>query len=121
MRAFLVVAVALMLLNGAWMAFDGCRALVAGDYVTPAKGAHAGQLGPWASLLSRVGIDPRATGVKLAFVLLGLASIVACVGFFLSAPWSRPALTVLAVLVLWYLPFGTAIGALLLVALWLGR
>jgi hypothetical protein len=121
MRIFQTIAVALMLVNGAWMAFDGCRALVVGDYVTPTSGAYAGQLGPWASLLSAIGLEPRATPVKVAFVVLGAVTIVACVSFFLGAAWARPALMALAVLVLWYLPFGTGIGALALVALLLGR
>jgi hypothetical protein len=117
-RGIQKLAVSLMLLNGAWMAFDGSRALVVGDYVRPKSGAHAGRLGPWAALLSAVGLHPRATGVKLGFLLLGLGSVIACVSFFLSAAWSRPALAVLGVLVLWYLPFGTAIGTFLLVALY---
>jgi hypothetical protein len=37
---------ALVLLNGGWMAFDGGRALMLGDYVTPRTGQFAGQLGP---------------------------------------------------------------------------
>ena len=106
-----------MLLNGAWMAFDGSRALVTGDYVTPKSGVYAGQLGPWASLLRAVGLDPRSSPVKAVFVLYGLAVILASVAFFLGVGWTRTALMALAVLGLWYLPFGTLIGLLALVAL----
>jgi hypothetical protein len=119
-RILLQGAVALMLLNGAWMAFDGGRALVVGDYVTPRSGAYAGQLGPWAKLLSAIGLEPRSTAVKLGFVVLGAASVLACAGHFLGVPGARRALPVLAALVLWYLPFGTAIGALVLLALLVG-
>lgn len=117
MRWFSSVAIALMLLNGAWMAFDGSRALVTGDYVTPKSGVYAGQLGPWASLLRAVGLDPRSSPVKAVFVLYGLAVILASVAFFLGVGWTRTALMALAVLGLWYLPFGTLIGLLALVAL----
>lgn len=97
------------------MAFDGSRAIIVGDYVTPSSGAYAGQLGPWASFLSKVGLDPRSTGVKVGMVILGLGSIVAGTAFFLSAGWSRTAVAALAVLVLWYAPFGTVIGAFALI------
>lgn len=30
---------------GSWLLFDGTRALVVGDYVTPRSGKYAGQLG----------------------------------------------------------------------------
>jgi hypothetical protein len=38
--------VALALLEGSWLAFDGAHALITGDYVTPKTGRYAGQLGP---------------------------------------------------------------------------
>ena len=38
-------------------------ALIAGDYVTPSKGQYAGQLGPWARLVSAVGLEPRRLSV----------------------------------------------------------
>jgi len=106
-----------MLLNGAWMAFDGSRAFLTGDYVTPKTGAYAGQLGPWASLLSAVGLNPRSSLVKAIFVLYGIAVMLASVSFFLRVGWSRTALIALAVFGLWYLPFGTLICLLALVAL----
>lgn len=121
MKSFLTVAIVLALLNGGWMLFDGSRALVVGDYVTPKSGAHAGQLGPWAAFLAKAGLDPRSAGVKIAFVVLGLATLVAVAGHFLGAAWARPTLLIVAVLGLWYLPFGTIINAVLLVALSLQR
>lgn len=56
--------VALALLEASWMAFDGTRALIVGDYVTPKTGAYAGQLGPWANVVQRLGIHPRSTSMK---------------------------------------------------------
>jgi hypothetical protein len=41
------VVLVLALTEGGWMAYDGGRALLVGDYVTPSTGEYAGQLGPW--------------------------------------------------------------------------
>jgi hypothetical protein len=62
-----------MVLLGGWMTFDGGRALVTGDYITPRTGSHAGQLGPWARLVRIVRIEPRSTLMKTIFVVLGAA------------------------------------------------
>ncbi len=120
MKWFISIALVLMLLNGAWMAFDGSRAFLVGDYVTPKTGAYAGQLGPWASLLSALGLDPRSPLVKAVFVLYGLAVVLVSIAYFLQVGWSRGALLALAVIGLWYLPFGTVINMLALVALLVG-
>jgi hypothetical protein len=117
MKWITAVAVLLVFLNGAWMAFDGSRALLVGDYVTPKEGRYAGQLGPWAGLLSRLGVDPRSTPVKAAFVIYGLAVMAVSMAFLLHAAWARTALLVLGALGLWYLPFGTLVNLALLVVL----
>jgi hypothetical protein len=67
------IVAALVILNGGWMAFDGARALVVGDYVTPKTGQYAGQLGPWAKLIQAIGIEPRSTLMKSIFFIYGLA------------------------------------------------
>jgi hypothetical protein len=46
------IVAALAALNGGWMTFDGARAFFVGDYVTPSSGEYAGQLGPWADVVS---------------------------------------------------------------------
>ncbi len=51
------VVAALALIEGGWLAFDGGRALIVGDYVTPSSGPSAGQLGPWSKVVSALGID----------------------------------------------------------------
>ena len=105
------VAIAgLVLLSGGWMAFDGGRALVVGDYVTPRRGPHAGQLGTWAKLVQAVGIEPRSTAMKLIFFGYGLAYVGTMVAHLLGATWSSWGLPVVAVLGSWYWPFGTVIG-----------
>jgi hypothetical protein len=44
---------AVSLVMGAWLLFDGFRALATGHYTTPASGPYAGQLGPWSRLVAR--------------------------------------------------------------------
>jgi hypothetical protein len=102
---------ALAVLLGAWLLFDGIRALTAGDFATATGESHAGRLGPWASLLRGLGIDPRHPAVKLAHVLLGLCWFAACLGVVVRAPWARIAVIGVGVASLWYLPFGTVLGA----------
>jgi len=119
LRVFVVV---LALIVGGWMAFDGTRALTVGDYVTPAAGPHAGQLGPWHHAVEAVGIGPRSTLMKLIFVCFGVAWLCSAIAFARGAAWARTALLTLAVSTLWYLPVGTAFGALVVGGvLWLGR
>jgi hypothetical protein len=107
----------LVIFTSGWMLFDGLRALIAGDFVTPGTGEYAGQLGPWSRLAEAVRIDPRSTAVKLLFVLYGAAgiSMAACYG--LGYPWARAGLLVTAILGLWYLPFGTIANILVIILL----
>ena len=114
-----LAVIALALVLGIWMLVDGARALTVGDYVTPRSGEYAGRLGPWATLVSAMGLDPRSTVVKAVHVGLGLFWI-ASVPMFLFVPgWGAWALRAAAALSLWYLPFGTLIGTLVLVLLFL--
>lgn len=107
--------------TAAWMLFDGSRAMITGDYVTPKSGEYAGQLGPWSNLVKVVGIEPRSTLMKLIFVGYGLAAlvVVACFAFGLS--WARIALMVVCVLGLWFLPIGTITNFFALILLFVGR
>ena len=102
-----IAVVALTLLEAGWMIFDGARALVVGDYVTPRTGPHAGQLGPWQYAVSAVGIAPRSTTMKLIFVIYGLSWLIVAVGFARGASWGWMAMVVAAVAPLWYFPVGT--------------
>lgn len=91
------------------MVFDGTRALIVGEYLTPSSGQHAGQLGPWSKLVEALGGDPRSTAMKTAFVGIGAIHLAGAVGLAIVvsslASWLA---IVAAVLGLWYLPFGTA-------------
>jgi len=106
---------ALALFEAGWMAFDGVRALVTGDYVTPRW--RAGQLGPWSQVVSAVGIRPRSTAMKAIFAGYGLAWLVVT-GFFLAgAEWGQWAMIAAAAGSLWFLPVGTLLSAMQLVLL----
>ena len=111
------VVVALVLVGGGWMAFDGGRALIVGEYVTPKTGQHSGGLGSWSKVVEAVGIEPRSTLMKCVFLVYGLAYLAATVAFVLGVREAWWAIGVLAVLGLWYLPFGTVINIIVLVLL----
>jgi len=117
MRLLRVVIVCFALGPGLFMTFDGVRALLAGDYLTPSSGTYAGQLGPWSDVVAAVGIPPRSTPMKLAFVAFGLAWLVANGAFFRRAPAGARMLAAIAVLTLWYLPIGTMVSVGVLVGL----
>jgi len=104
-----------------WMLFDGSRALITGDYVTPKSGEYAGELGPWSSLVAAVGIEPRSTLMKLIFVGYGLIALATVVCFALGVTWARAALMVICILGLWFLPIGTITNLIALILLFVGR
>ncbi|MCA9291118.1 MAG: hypothetical protein KDA25_08315 [Phycisphaerales bacterium] len=106
--------IALGLFIGAWLAFDGGRAIIVGDYVTPASGRFAGQLGPWSRLIAAIGLDPRSMPVKALHVVVGAGWIILAVAFMLRRPWASPMLMAWCVATLWYLPWGTLIGLVVL-------
>ncbi|MCW5559288.1 MAG: hypothetical protein KIT22_15845 [Verrucomicrobiae bacterium] len=111
------VVLALALFQGGWLVFDGGRALIVGDYVTPSSGPHAGQLGPWSRLVSAVGLEPRGTLVKCLHLFLGLAWLAG-----LAAFWIRPGagwwiLLGCGVATLWYLPVGTLLSLIVMALL----
>ena len=107
----------LVFLSSGWMLFDGLRALIVGDFVTPRSGEYAGQLGPWSRLAEAVGIPPRSTAMKLIFVVYGAAGIGMAVCYVLGLPWARAGLLAAAILGLWYLPFGTIADILIILLL----
>ena len=117
MKSLTWVVVVLGLMQGGWLVFDGSRALIVGDYVTPSSGQYAGQLGPWATVVSAAGIEPRSTLMKSVHLGLGALWIVMTGGFMLRMPWAWPGMLVCAVLTLWYLPFGTLFSVIEIVLL----
>lgn len=110
---------ALVVLNAGWMAFDGGRALIVGEYVTPRSGRYAGKLGPWSKVAEAAGIEPRSTLMKSIFLVYGLAYLIVLVGFVLNASWAWWAMLVMTIGGLWYLPFGTLINIVVMIMLFL--
>ena len=113
------VIVVLAVVDAGYMVVDGTRALTAGDYFTPSSGEHAGELGPWARIVSALGIDPRSTGMKAFFVVYGLVWLGVVTAFAFERSWAWAAMLVCAAASAWYLTVGTvvsvAVVALLLV------
>lgn len=105
---FIVALIALIL--GGWLAFDGTRAFVVGDYVTPKTGPGAGRLGPWSKVVSALGIEPRGSVAKALHVGLGLLWLIALVALFVRPHYGWYALAGTSVLSLWYLPIGTVLS-----------
>lgn len=71
-----VLIISLAVIEGAWMTYDGARALRVGDYVTPRSGAYAGQLGPWHRVVSAAGIAPRSNLMKIIVVVYGVRGLI---------------------------------------------
>ena len=107
------IVVALALLTAGWMTFDGVRALTVGDYVT----SDTVPLGPWAKVVEMAGIEPHSTVMKSIFVGYGTLTLIFALCFALRLPWAWWGLTAMAILGLWYIPFGTATNVVSLVLL----
>ena len=102
-----VAVLSLVLIEAGWMAFDGSRALLVGDFITPKTGPSAGQLGPWRHLVARVGLNPRGTPMKAIFALYGLTWLGLAIGFLRGATWAWSAMLIAAIGALWFVPIGT--------------
>jgi hypothetical protein len=106
---YLVVFLALAF--GGWLLFDGSRAFITGNYTVPHSGPYAGMLGPWSQLVRAVGLDPLGNTVKIIHVLLGVSWVGSALFFLGGRPGGRGSLMLSALFTLWYLPFGTLVGA----------
>lgn len=115
------ISLLLIASSASWMVFDGTRALILGDYITPQTGEFAGQLGPWSNLVQTIGIEPRSIFMKLIFVIQGIATMIIVVCYLLNKSWARTALLVAILLGLWYLPIGTLINLIAFIFLLLTR
>lgn len=115
------IVVFLAVLNFGYMVFDGSRALIKGDYIRPQSGTYAGQLGPWSKLVSKIGINPDSTTMKIIFLVWGLTGLFIAVCFILKLSWAANGLIVINVLSLWYLVPGTISSAIQIVLLLIKR
>jgi len=115
------VIVLLATMNFGYMAFDGTRALIKGDYIRPRSGEYAGQLGPWSKVVGKVGIDPDSTTMKVLFVAWGLAGLFITACYALKMNWAANGLVLINIFSLWYLIPGTISSALQLALLLIKR
>ena len=115
------VVVFLAVMNFGYMAFDGGRALVTGDYIRPRSGAYAGQLGPWTKIVIKAGIEPESITMKVIFLVWGLTGLAITAGFILKMHWATNGLIIINILSLWYLIPGTISSTLQIVLLLVKR
>lgn len=101
------IIIIMAVLNFGYMAFDGGRALATGDYIRPKSGQYAGQLGPWSKAMQAVGINPESTGIKIIFVVWGLAGLYITYGFYQGKPWGWKGMLIFNIASLWYAMMGT--------------
>lgn len=96
------IAIALAFLLGTWSLVDGLHRLITGDFVR----IH-GQLGPWANLVSRAGLNPMQFGPVL--IAMGITWLVAANLYLFQnslATWKFLLIVVIANS--WYVGVGTA-------------
>ncbi len=103
------VVLILSLINGAWMLIDGIYVALNGRYIGPEKP------GPWASVIGITGVDVFRLGPM--FVIFGIAWLIFVFGLFSGSGWAYWWGMIVAILTLWYLPFGTIISLTVLAAL----
>ncbi len=115
------VIIILAVLNFGYMAFDGGRALVKGDYIRPSSGAYAGKLGPWSKLVEKAGINPESIAMKSVFLLWGLCGIVITIAYAMGISWGWKAMMVINIASLWYLVPGTASSVIQIILLFITR
>lgn len=104
MRSGIASRIALLcvcMLQGGYMLFDGIHKLRTGSYF----GSH---LGPWANLVSAVGISPGV--LAPVFIALGALWLTGAIAFLLNLRWSSLLLRVLSIISLAYLVFGTVLS-----------
>ncbi len=85
------------------MIFDGMHRLLEGSY-------FGGRLGPWAALVSAVGISPGS--MAPVFVVLGALWLLAGVTFLCRARGATALVSAVSVISLAYLVFGTILSRL---------
>lgn len=95
------VAIALSFILGTWSLVDGLHRLITGDFVR----IH-GQLGPWANLVGRAGLNPMQFGPVL--IVMGLAWLVAGnLYLFQNSVASWKFLLIVVLVSSWYVGVGT--------------
>lgn len=101
------IIIILAVLNFGFMTVDGSRALIVGDYFRPETGEYAGQLGPWATIVSAIGINPESGLMKGIFIAWGGLGLILTVSFAMRVRRADRALLFFNLASFWYLVAGT--------------
>lgn len=115
------IIVFLAIMNFGFMAFDGSRALIKGDYIRPQSGQYAGQLGLWSKLVKAIGINPESTTMKSVFLIWGIAGLIITFCYIFNVSWAKNGLIIMNILSLWYLVPGTITSVLQIILLFIRR
>jgi hypothetical protein len=99
--AWKIALLGISALQGSYMLFDGTHHLLTGSY-------FGSRLGPWADLVAILGIAPGT--LAPVFVAFGAAWLIGALALLLGLRWSRLLLTLLSVVSLAYLVFGTLLS-----------
>jgi len=89
---------------GAWLVFDGTRKLVTGYYT----GEQTIGLGPWATLVSAIGIRP--SDMALPFLFLGVLWVLNGVIVLLGSSARYERTIAISIVTLFYAILGTIVG-----------
>ena len=101
------IIIILAVLNFGFMTVDGSRALIVGDYFRPETGEYAGQLGPWATIVSAIGINPESGLMKGIFIAWGGLGLILTVSYAMRVRRADSALLFFNLASFWYLVAGT--------------
>jgi len=89
---------------GSWLIFDGTRKLVTGNYT----GEHTIGLGPWATIVSAIGVRPA--DMAFPFLFLGVLWIVNGVIVLLGSSTRYERAIAISIVTLFYALPGTLVG-----------
>ena len=104
-----IIAGAFGILQGAYMLFDGVHGVLTREYFEPYH-----RLGPWTAIVAAAGIAPLSMTMRIAFIVLGAAYILAAAGYLSTSGKSWKPLAAVAILTLWYAPVGTLLSLAIL-------
>jgi len=107
MRTLILIIIFIM---GSWMIADGIHVILYGSYIGPEKP------GPWADLVYMFGFDPTRFG--LIFLALGIDWVIGGAGILLDRRWGYYLTLIMALLSLWYIPFGTVLSIAIIMITW---
>ena len=95
------------------MLLDGIYVILKGKYIGPDKP------GPWANLFYKLDINVFKLGPL--FIILGIVWLIFLFGLWTSQSWTYLLGLIIAILTLWYLPFGTLLATIILIVLLTSR